>query len=126
MAGTAVSRGSEARRIAIVTTDETVLPDVEKSLAPTFHTTMLASADQILPLWTELPLDAILLDLDTAGTSTKDGLSILGELRAVSGDPVLVALTRSTSRGVRLMAGQVGDDEFFTAPVDFNELRLEL
>jgi len=126
MAGTAVNRAAEARRIAIVTTDETALPDVEKFLAPAFHTTVLASADQILPLWTELPLDAILLDLDTAGTSTKDGLSILGELRALSSDPVLVALTRSNSRGVRLMAGQVGADEFFTAPVDFNELRLVL
>src|SRR5438477_553987 len=126
MAGTAVIRNAEIRRIAIVTTDETALPDVEKFLAPAFHTTVLASADQILPLWTELPLDAILLDLDTAGTSTKDGLSILGELRALSSDAVLVALTRSTSRGVRLMAGQVGADEFFTAPVDFNELRLVL
>src|SRR2546423_7715712 len=126
MAGTAVSRAAETRRIAFVPTDETALPDVEKFLATAFHTTVLASADQILPLWTELPLDAILLDLDTAGTSTKDGLSILGELRALSNDAVLVALTRSTSRGVRLMAGQVGADEFFTAPVDFNELRLVL
>src|SRR5919108_2416707 len=98
MAGTAVIRPAQVRRIAIVTTDETVLPDVEKFLRPAFHATVLGSADQILPLWTELPLDAILLDLDTAGTSTKDGLSILGELRALSSDPVLVALTRSTSR----------------------------
>src|SRR2546423_2409770 len=126
MAGTAVSRAAETRRIAFVPTDETALPDVEKFLATAFHTTVLASADQIVPEGIELRMNAILLDLDTAGSSTKDGLSILGELRALNSDPVLVALARSTSRGVRLMAGQVGADEFFTAPVDFSELRLVL
>lgn len=120
------ARASDARRIAIVTTDETALPDVEKSLASAFHTSFLKSADEILPLWTELPLDALILDLDTAGATSAEGLEILAELRHISEDPVLVALTRSNSRALRLKAGELGADEFFVSPIDFNELRLVL
>lgn len=126
MPASAPARSADTRRIAIVTTDETALPDVEKSLALVFHTSFLRSADEILPLWTEVPLDAIILDLDTAGATSSEGLEILAELRRISEDPVLVALTRSNSRSVRLKAGELGADEFFVAPIDFNELRLVL
>ena len=126
MPGSATARSAEARRIAIVTTDETALPDVEKFLAAAFHTSFLKSADEILPLWTEVPLDAIILDLDTAGANSSEGLEILAELRRISEDPVLVALTRSGTRTLRLKAGELGADEFFVAPIDFNELRLVL
>lgn len=126
MPTTAATHAAAERRIAIVTTDETALPDVEKFLAPSFHTSFLKSADQILPLWTELPLDAIILDLDTAGAGSSEGIDILGELRQISEDPVLVALTRSSSRALRRKAGELGADEFFVAPVDFSELRVVL
>ena len=126
MPASATARAGDARRIAIVTTDETALPDVEKFLAAAFHTSFLKSADEILPLWTEVPLDAIILDLDTAGASSGEGLEILAELRRISDDPVLVALTRSGGRALRLKAGELGADEFFVAPIDFNELRLVL
>jgi len=86
----------------------------------------LRAADDILPLWTELPLDAIILDIDTLGGSINEGLEILGELRRASEDPVLVALTRSDSRRVRVKAVELGANEFFVAPVDFHELRLAL
>jgi DNA-binding NtrC family response regulator len=118
--------GGEARRIAIVTTDESALPDVEKFLAPNFNTTFLSNPDDILPLLTRVPLDAILLDVDTVTGSTAQGLEVLQELRGMSADFVLVALTRSHSRSVRMKASEVGADEFFTAPVDFAELRIVL
>jgi len=126
MPASVAARTAEEHRIAIVTTDETALPDVEKFLAPAFHTSFLKSADHILSLWTEVPLEAIILDIDTVGASTNEGLEIMGELRRISEDVVLVALTRSGSRGVRLKAGELGANEFFVAPVDFNELRLVL
>jgi len=39
---------------------------------------------------------------------------------------VLIALTRSRSRIVRLKAGELGADEFFVAPVDAQELKIVL
>jgi DNA-binding NtrC family response regulator len=115
-----------ARHIAVVTTDESTLPDVEQFLAPAFNTTFLNSADEILPLLSQVPLEAIILDVDTVAGNTNDGLSVLGELRNMNQDLILMALTRSRSRSVRLKATEVGADEFFVAPVDFQELRIVL
>jgi len=116
----------ETRRIAIVTRDESALPDVEQFLASAFDTHFLQSSDQILPLLTQAALDAIILDIDTVAESMQDGLAVLGELRHMSHDLVLVGLSRSHHRNVRLKAGEAGADEFFVAPVDFNELRIVL
>ena len=41
---------TEIRHIAVVTTDEAVLPEVEKFFTPNFHTTFLNNPDDILPL----------------------------------------------------------------------------
>ena len=120
------SASSEARRIAIITTDESALPDVEAFLAPAFNTTFLRHPDDILPLMTQVSLDALILDLDTTGASATQGLEVLGELRSMNQDLVLVALTRSRSRAIRLQAAELGADEFFIAPVDFSELRIVL
>ncbi len=120
------SGSTDARRIAIVTTDESVMPDVEQFLAPTFNTTFLSNPDDILPLLTQVPLDAIILDVDTVAGSTAQGLEVLHELRGMSADFVLVALTRSHSHSLRRRATESGADDFFVAPVDFDELRLVL
>jgi DNA-binding NtrC family response regulator len=117
---------TEVRRIAIVTTDESVMPDVEQFLAPSFNTTFLSNPDDILPLLTQVPLDALILDIDTVAGSAAQGLEVLGELRGISEDFVLVALTRSHSHSLRRKATESGADDFFVAPVDFDELRLVL
>jgi len=125
-AATATAPATDARRVAIVTKEEAVLPDVQQFLAEAFHTTFLNSADQILPLLSQLPLDAIILDIDTVSETTNDGLDVLGELRRINEDFVLVALTRSKNRALKVKAGDLGADEFFVAPVDFRELQIVL
>ena len=117
---------TEIRHIAVVTTDEAVLPEVEKFFTPNFHTTFLNNPDDILPLLTQVPLDAILLDVDTVPGSTTQGLEVLQQLRGMSEDFVLIALTRSHSHSLRRRATEAGADDFFVAPVDFDELRLVL
>jgi DNA-binding NtrC family response regulator len=71
-------------------------------------------------------LDAIILDIDTVAETTNGGLDVLSELRRINEDFVLVALTRSKNRSVRVKAGELGADEFFVAPVDFRELQIVL
>ena len=117
---------ADARRIAVVTTDEPALPDIEKFLAPAFQIHYLSTWDEILALMSRTPLDAILVDVDTLGESTHQGMEALAELRRISEDLVLIAMTRSHSRSVRVKAEEVGADEFFIAPVDFQELRIVL
>ncbi len=112
--------------VVIFTPDELVLPEVEHFLAPRFETTFFDSFGRVLPALQERRMDAALLDIDTVGETSHDGLRAIQQVRELAPDIVLVALTRSSSRNLRLKAEQYGADEYFVAPVDFQELRIVL
>ncbi|HXP46795.1 MAG TPA: sigma-54 dependent transcriptional regulator [Terriglobales bacterium] len=114
------------RHIVILTTEESVLPDIEQFFLPSYRSILLNSAEALVPLMKQVPLDGIVLDLDTAAGTTSHGLELLAEIRRLSPDVVLIALTRSRSRNIRLKAGELGADEFFVAPVDAQELKIVL
>jgi DNA-binding NtrC family response regulator len=114
------------RHIVIVTTEESVLPDIEHFFLPSYRSILLNSAEALAPLMKEGALDGVILDLDTAAGNTNAGLELLAEIRRQSADVVLIALTRSRSRNVRLKAEKLGTDEFFVAPVDAQELKMVL
>jgi DNA-binding NtrC family response regulator len=121
---TASPRSDAARfAVAIVTTDERVSPEAETYLAPDYDLRVLQTWDELLALIKrELP-DAIFLDIDTIGEHSKDGIAALTELRALGPDLVLVGLTRSNSRNLRLQAVAATVDEYFVAPINFEEVR---
>jgi len=77
----------------------------------------------MIALISKQPPDAVLLDLDTIGDRSEDGITALGELRALGPDLVLVGLTRSNSHNLRLKAVAATVDEYFVAPIDFEEVR---
>ncbi len=115
-----------APRIALITGDEDVVPEVQSSLASVFHTTILGSRDELLTLLSEAALEAVVVDIDTAGEESGSGTALLTELRQLEPDLLLVALTRSRSKLVRQKAQEAGSDEFFVAPVDFDQVRAVL
>ena len=111
--------------VAIVTTDEKVGPEATQYLSD--------CQLQMLQTWEELQatlqgqaLDAILLDLDTLGENSDTGIAGLRELRSNYPDLVLVAMTRSNSRHLRWKAMEATVDEYFVAPVDFQEVQIVL
>ncbi len=116
---------AEAARFAvvIVTTDERVRPEAETHLAGEHDLIMLQTWDELTTLLSQQEPPAVLLDLDTVGERSKDGITALSELRALGPDLVLVGLTRSNSRNLRLQAVAAGVDEYFVAPIDFGEVR---
>ena len=65
----AAARAPEPRRIAFITADTAVLPDVQQFLEPSFNVRMLDSWSRLAPLLSETTLDAVLLDLDTQGVA---------------------------------------------------------
>ena len=109
--------------VIIVTTDERVRPEAETYLAGEYELTVLEAWDQLIALIHRHPPDAILLDLDTIGERSEDGITALGELRTLGPDLVLVGLTRSNSRSLRLKAVAATVDEYFVAPINFEEVR---
>ncbi|MGZ4818838.1 MAG: sigma 54-interacting transcriptional regulator, partial [Terriglobales bacterium] len=119
-------RAPEQRRIAVITSDARVQPDVERWLQPYFEVRLLDSWSHLAGVQSETTLDAVLLDLDTQGMSPVDAIGLLGTLRAINKDLILVALTRNRDHDLRLAAAKVPLDEFFAAPVDFRELQFAL
>jgi len=117
---------ASGRHIVILTAEEKVLPDIEQFFLPSYRSILLNSAEALAPLMKQVQLDGILLDLDTAAATPHAGLELLSEIRHMSSDVVIIALTRSKSRSIRLKAGELGADEFFVAPVDAQELKIVL
>jgi len=109
--------------VIIVTTDERVRPEAETYLAGEHDLFMLQTWDELTALINKHPPDAVLLDLDTVGERSQDGITALAELRALGPDLVLVGLTRSNSRNLRLQAVAATVDEYFVAPINFEEVR---
>src|SRR5271156_6495737 len=87
--------------VVIVTTDERVRPEAETYLANEHDLIMVQTWDELTATIRRQVPDAVLLDLDTVGERSQDGIAALGELRALGPDLVLVGLTRSNSRNLR-------------------------
>jgi DNA-binding NtrC family response regulator len=109
--------------IVIVTTDERVRPEATTYLAEGYDLSLLETWDELTASIHKRPPDAVLLDLDTVGERSEDGIAALAELRALAPDLVLVGLTRSNSHNLRLKAVAATVDEYFVAPIDFAEVR---
>ena len=125
-AAAATAESGPRPRVAIFTTEEIVLPEAEQFLAPSFETVFFRQWSEVIPSLEREPADALLLDIDTVGPASNAGLRAMQQVREVVPDIVLIALTRSNSRNLRMKATQYGADEYFVAPVDFQELRIVL
>ena len=112
------------RQIAIITAETNAFPAMQQSLAPRFAAVLVQTDEQIQAAVDDGRTSAVLLDLDSIGEEVSDALRLMQELRRVREDLVMVAVTRSNSRSIPLKASQSGADEFFLAPLDFEELQI--
>ncbi len=72
-----VTQPAPSRRIAVVTAEESVLPNIQEWLSPGFETSFFNQAALILPASQSRQFEVVLLDLDTAAGSTAEGLEAL-------------------------------------------------
>jgi two-component system response regulator PilR (NtrC family) len=112
--------------IAIISDEESTFPEICRFLAQTFGTILATNEEQIQAVVNDPQLDGIVLDLDSIGDDSNDGIEVLRELRQIREDLILVAITRSTDRRVTLKASQAGADECFLVPLDLQELQVVL
>lgn len=112
--------------IAIITAETAAFPDMQHFLAPRFKAELVHNEKQIQSAVGDPNIRAVLLDLDNVGENTSAALRLMQEIRQVRDDLVLVAITRSNSRSIPLKASHAGADEFFLAPLDFQELQIVL
>ena len=119
-----VAPGGARPTIAIITAETSAFPDMQHFLAPRFKAELAQNEKQIQSAVDDPNIRAVLLDLDNVGEDTSDALRLMQEIRQVRDDLVLVAITRSNSRSIPLKASHAGSDEFFLAPLDFQELQI--
>jgi len=115
-----------APRIAVVTTDESVQLAAQEVLASAFHTTLLGSGEQTLPLLDEVSVEALILDLETAMASEEKMVKLVRKLRQRDQYLVLLGFTRSHSKASRSQFERAGIRHCFVAPVDFDEVQAVL
>ena len=112
--------------IAIITAESVTFPDMQHFLAPRFAARLAQTEEAIQSAVADLSVSAVLFDLDSIGEEQSDALRLLQDIRQVRDDLVLVAITRSNSRSLPVKSSQAGADEFFLAPLDFQELQIVL
>jgi DNA-binding NtrC family response regulator len=117
---------SERYTLALITDEADLFPEVRRQLGGEFRTVLAQTEEEIKSLLEQTELHAILFNLDCVGEAPLDGLDVLGELRKVRDDVVIVAFTRSTQRSIPLKASQAGADEFFLFPLNYAEFRIVL
>jgi DNA-binding NtrC family response regulator len=112
--------------IAIITAESSAFPDMQHFLSPRFKAALAQTEKQIQSVADNATVRAVLIDLDSIGDEVSNALQLLQDIRQLRDDLVLVAITRSNSRTIPLKASQAGADEFFLAPLDFQELQIVL
>ena len=113
-----------AYTVVIVTTDERVAPEAETHLARIYNVYLLPRWQELVSFLEKRPADVILLDVDTCAEQSEQGVAGLAELRSLNPDLVLIAMTRSVSRKLRQQAIDAAVDDYFIAPVDFQEVQV--
>jgi DNA-binding NtrC family response regulator len=115
-----------AYRLAVVSPDPTAWSELESSLSRTFQLRRLLGWEQVTSAMADFPMDGVIVDIDSLGRPQLDVLASVEQLRRGNSDILLVTVTRSTERNLRLRAAEIGTDEFFVAPVDLEEMRIVL
>jgi DNA-binding NtrC family response regulator len=112
-----------APRIAVVTTDESVMLAAQESLASDYHTTLLDSPAGLLALQREVTLEAVLLDLDLIEGPPEPMLELVAQLRKREEDLLILGLTNSASKTLRRSFLAAGVSRCFVAPLPFDEVQ---
>ena len=115
--------GSSAARVAVMTTDESVMLAAQESLASDFHITLLDSAEGVLALQAEVSLEGAILDLDSPDGSAEPMIELVSQLRARDEQLVLIGLIQSLTKVARRRFLAAGLAHCFVAPVEFAEVR---
>jgi len=112
--------------VVIVTTDERVPPEAKTYLAAGYDLHLLETWGELTTRLKKDPPHAILLDIDTVAERSEDGIAALAELRTAAPGLVLFALTRSNDRHLRQRAIDAVVDDYFVAPINFEEVSIVL
>src|SRR5579863_3090075 len=112
--------------VVIVTSDESVPPEAEAYLSGEYDLCICRVWDELIARVKREPPHAAIVDIDVVGDDQDEGLTAITQLRSLLPDGLLAVLTRSHSKGLRYKAIDATVDEYFVAPINFEEVRIVL
>jgi len=86
-------------RVVLVATDDLVSPEARAHLTSDYDLRQLLSWDELVALTIKQLPDAIVLDIDTVGQRSEDGISALAQLSSHRPDPLWQSQSTSPSIG---------------------------
>lgn len=122
---TAKARALEKRQVAVITGDQSALPEINRCLSPFFQTELVPSHGEVAAVLAEHPLDAIIFDLDRSGCTPTEALRHVEQMRRTHQDLVVIAISHNADPEFRTRASRVVD-EYFISPVDFRAVQIVL
>jgi DNA-binding NtrC family response regulator len=117
---------SERYSIAVITLEEQMFREMRRVLAANFRVAAASTESQIKLLIDDPEVHGMVVDLESIGDQPSDGIDVIGEMRRLRPDLILVAITQSSCSELPLLASQAGADHFFLKPVDCEQLRAVL
>ena len=112
--------------VVIVTNDQSVPPEAEAYLSAEYDLRILSTWNALIKRVKLDPPHGVILDIDIVGEGPDEGISALSELRSLVPDLLIAALTRSHRKDLRYKAVDAMVDEYFVAPINFEEVRIVL
>ena len=112
---------SAAPRIAVVTRDENLMSAAQDWLASEYHTTLLDSYEGLVELHRQVPMEAMLIDLDL--TSEQEVVDCIGKLHGLDEHLVLIGLGRSLAKIQRRRLQTAGISQCFSGTIEFADVK---
>src|SRR5690349_2989491 len=112
---------SAAPRIAVVTKDENLMSAAQDWLASEYHTTLLDSYDGLVELHRQVPMEAMLIDLDLA--AEQEVVEHVCKLHSLDEHLVLIGLGRSLVKMQRRRLQTAGISQCYSGTFEFAELK---
>lgn len=116
----------ERYSIAVITLEEDMFREMRRGLSANFRVALASTESQIKLLIDDPELHGIVVDLESIGDEPSDGIEVVQEIRRLCPGLILVAITKSSSSELPLLASQADADHFFLKPVDCEQLRAVL
>ncbi len=124
MRSATAATAKQGPRVVIATNDGTLASAAQQVLASSFDLTIV-SPEQCLQSLDE-GVGAFVIDAGTLFPSRQQVLRLVGEIRAVDADVLVILISPFDSPNFRVAASNAGVDELFFLPVDFRELKIVL
>jgi len=120
------TRDEQNPKLLIVDDDEGILKQLKWAFANDYEVSLASTKDEALKITAAQNPDLVALDinLDPDSPSSKDGISILEEIKNTNPEAKVIMITGNDTKEIALEAVSKGAFDYFNKPVNIDELKI--